>query len=73
MVDNLHSARITGPVTYTTSGGERINLPLGPCLVEQVSSDSVDIFWDASAQSSASISVKEVKAAEAEGRLVVLD
>ena len=33
---STHSARITQPVPYQTASGKKGNIPVGPCLVEQV-------------------------------------
>ena len=40
-----HSARITGPIPYLSTGGKRANIPLGPCLVEELDGGSYDIVW----------------------------
>ena len=68
-----HSARITGPVMYAKPDGTMSEIPLGPCLVEQIGQDLVDIVWGAQGQSSASLPVDEVEAAAERGNLVLLD
>ena len=68
-----HSARITGPVSYAKPDGAKSHIPLGPCLVEQVSGNRVDIIWGARGQSSAALPVEEVEAAAKHGHLVLLD
>jgi len=68
-----HSARITGPVIYAKPDGTKSEIPLGPCLVEQMSQNLVDIIWGAQGQSSASLPVDEVEAAAEQGHLVLLD
>jgi hypothetical protein len=73
MTITTHSARITGPVPYRVEGGNRHNIPLGPCLVEQLDDQSIDIIWGASGQSSAALRLEEVEAAKAGGNLVLLD
>lgn len=73
MATTAHSARITGPVPYAKSGGETGNIPLGPCLVEQIDPRLVDIIWGKSGQNSAALSVEDVAAATHCGHLVLLD
>lgn len=73
MVSPTHSARITGPVPYTTSGGNTVNIPLGPCLVEQIDEDLVNIIWGKSGQKSAALPVEDIASAEDRGHLVLLD
>lgn len=68
-----HSARVTGPLTYAKAGGATSRIPLGPCLVEQISSSLVDIIWGANGQSSAALPVEQVEAAAKQGHLVLLD
>lgn len=68
-----HSARITGPVSYAKPDGAKSHIPLGPCLVEQVSGNRVDIIWGARGQSSAALPLEEVEAAAKHGHLVLLD
>jgi len=47
MSRTTYSARITGPLHYTTSSGKQADVPLGPCLIEQVDGQRVDIVWGA--------------------------
>ncbi len=73
MTTTTHSARITGPLTYAKAGGAKSRIPLGPCLVEQISGSLVDIIWGANGQSSVALPVEEVEAAAKQGHLVLLD
>ncbi len=73
MLATTHSARITGPIAYLVSGGHKNTIPLGPCLIEQVGTDLVDIIWGANGQISAALPLREVVAAEEDGHLVLLD
>ena len=73
MVITTHRARITGPIPYVAAGGKLSNIPIGPCLVEQIGGNSVDIIWGAKGQSSAALPMGEFEAAEDHGRLVLLD
>ncbi|MDL2337005.1 MAG: hypothetical protein QFE16_04100 [Pseudomonadota bacterium] len=73
MTITTHSARITGPVPYRVEGGNRHHIPLGPCLIEQMDDQSIDIIWGASGQRSAVLPREEVEAAKKDGNLVLLD
>ena len=73
MTTTTHSARVTGPLPYAKSDGKTGNVPIGPCLIEQIDDRLVDIIWGAHGQSSAALPVEDVKAAAHVGNLVVLD
>jgi hypothetical protein len=73
MTLTTHMARITGPVAYLASGGKQLNIPLGPCLVEQGDGEQVDIIWGARGQNSAALPLQELESAESSGHLVLLD
>ncbi len=73
MHHTMHSARITGPISYAKGGGETGIIPIGPCLIEQVDDQSCDIVWGARGQSSTALRVEDVKAAADVGNLVLLD
>jgi len=68
-----HCARITGPVTYPAGGGCMLNIPIGPCLVERVGNQSIDIIWGMQGQSSVVLPIEEIEAAQVQGHLVLLD
>jgi hypothetical protein len=68
-----HNARITGPVAYLAPSGTQDTIPLGPCLVEQLDAQWVDIIWGTQGQSSAALPVDAVRTAQHEGHLVLLD
>ena len=68
-----HHARITGPVSYLSGSGRRLNIPIGPCLVERLGGRSIDIIWGARGQSSVALPVEEIEAAQDHGHLVLLD
>jgi hypothetical protein len=69
----MHSARITGPIQYSTPSGVKSEIPFGPCLVEKVDGQLIDIVWGTRGQSSASLPVEEVVAAADQGHLLILD
>ena len=68
-----HRARITEPIAYLAGSGRRQNIPVGPCLVENLGDRSVDIIWGARGQSSVALPLAQIKAARAQGHLVLLD
>jgi hypothetical protein len=68
-----HTARITGPVTYVAASGRKVNIPLGPCMVECMNGALIDIVWGARGQSSAALPADVVKAAQDLGHLILLD
>jgi hypothetical protein len=68
-----HPARIVGPVVYRGGTGRRQKIPLGPCLVETVDGQSIEVVWGARGERSASLPLEEVAAARHLGHLVLLD
>jgi hypothetical protein len=68
-----NTARITGPVTYLSASGRKVNIPLGPCVVERVEGALTDIIWGTRGQSSVALPSETVKAAQDQGHLVLLD
>ena len=66
-------ARIIGPVAYRAGSGRKQNIPLGPCLIESLGGPSVDIIWGARGQSSAALPLDEIKTAQDQGHLLLLD
>ena len=68
-----HSARITGPVTYRAGSGRQQNIPIGPCLVESGGGRLIDIIWGVRGQRSVALPIEEIKAAQDQGHLVLLD
>lgn len=67
-----HIARIIGPVSYLGDGGTTLNIPLGPCLIDQTSQQLIDIVWGTHGQSSVALPVEAVLAARQQGHLVLL-
>lgn len=66
------SGRVVGAVPYIQSGGKQADIPLGPCLVESIAGERVDVIWGASGQRSAVLSRHDLKAATSSGRLALL-
>jgi hypothetical protein len=73
MTLKTHTARITGPVTYTAANGRRVRIPLGPCMVERMGGACTDIVWGSRGQSSVALPSEAVQAAQDDGHLVLLD
>ena len=67
------TARITGPVSYVAASGRRVNIPLGPCVIESMDGPLTDIVWGSRGQSSVALPTEVVQSAQAQGHLVVLD
>lgn len=68
-----HTGRITGPVTYLSANGRKVNIPLGPCVVERVEGAFIDIVWGSRGQNSVALPSQAVKEAQDSGHLVLLD
>ncbi len=73
MTITTHSARITGPLPYSAASGHKGTIPLGPCLVERLDNQWIDIVWGARGQRSAALPVADIEAAQQHGNLVLLD
>lgn len=41
MESTLRNGRIVGPVAHVKDGGTRVDIPLGPCLIEPIDSERV--------------------------------
>ena len=68
-----HPARITAPLSYTPRDGRKRFIPVGPCLVETMGGDAIDIIWGSRGQKSLTLQQDELEAAQVQGLLVVLD
>lgn len=73
MESKLFSGRIVGPVRYVQDGGKPANIPLGPCLLDPIDDQRVDVIWGARGQRSAVLSIQDLHAATSSGHLVLLD
>jgi hypothetical protein len=73
IVTASHRARVTTPIVYLRADGTTSNIPIGPCLVEQIDRQSVDVIWGESGQRCAALPLEEVELAEGHGHLVLLD
>ena len=71
MFHELQHARIEGPVRCVT-GGSRLELPQGPCLMEHVDNRRVDIVWGDRGEHSAQVLISEIRRASDSGDFVVL-
>lgn len=70
---HTHTARVTGPITFTGPSGRRRTIPVGPCLVEELEGDLVDLVWGPAGDKSATLPSREAERAERDGLLVLLD
>lgn len=68
-----HCARITGPILYQASMGRKQNIPIGPCLIEIVGDRSINVIWGESGQRCVALAVEQIKTAQDQGHLVLLD
>jgi hypothetical protein len=68
-----HTARVIGPITFVAPNGRTRTIPIGPCLIEELEGDRVDLVWGVAGEKSAVLPSTETARAEREGRLVMLD
>ena len=68
---NLRSGRIIGQAHVVDFGGKSVSIPDGPCLLEQIDGDRVDVIWGESGQHSVVLSKVALEAAAATGRLLL--
>lgn len=73
MTHATHIARVTGPITFTAVNGRERTIPLGPCLVEELSDQVADIVWGQTGEESVVLPMREIESAEQTGKLVLLD
>lgn len=68
-----HSARVTGPIPYVSGSGAAVSIPPGPCVIEQLEGQLVDVIWGEEGTESAVLPSKDMEAAVLRGDLVWLD
>jgi hypothetical protein len=68
-----HSARVIDPIRVVASDGHARTIPPGPCLVEELEGDLVDIVWGRAGEQSIAVPTTQAERAEREGKLVLLD
>lgn len=68
-----HSARIVHPITFTDEKGQLNSIPIGPCLVEELGTECVTVFWGPAGEESALLPAQDVEVAESSGDLILLD
>jgi hypothetical protein len=73
MTMSTRSARVISPISYEKSNGKKGTIPEGPCLVEQIGEDRIDIVWGDKGQRSTSLNNAEIAAAAKMGSLIFLD
>ena len=70
---STHSARVIDPITFVAPNGRTRTIPVGPCLIEELEGDLIDLVWGPAGEKSAVLPTTEAERAEREGRLVLLD
>ncbi|CAM5798119.1 hypothetical protein [Rhizobacter fulvus] len=73
MLHETHSARVTGPLRVVAHDGQALTIPVGPCLIEELDGDMVDLVWGRAGEKSVVVPTVEVESAERDGTLVRLD
>ena len=73
MLHETHSARVTGPLRVLAQDGQARIIPAGPCLIEELDGDLVDLVWGRAGEKSVVVPTVEVQSAERDGKLVLLD
>jgi hypothetical protein len=73
MSHEVQGARIAGQVTYDSMGGMKRDLPYGPCLIERIDDQRVDVIWGRSGEHSAVLPLSALVSAAKLGSLVLLD
>lgn len=69
----LRNARIVEPLSYWSTAGKQLKIPVGPCLVEQMAGAQAEIIWGSSGQNSAAMAQNDVDLARKRGALLMLD
>ncbi len=70
---HTHSARVTDPISFVAVDGHQHTIPVGPCLIEELEGDCIDIIWGRAGEKSAVMPTTEAASAERQGKLVMLD
>lgn len=73
MNHSTHNARITTPIRYRGTDGMESDIPVGPCLVERLGGETVDICWGDLGDNTAVMTFDALRAAKDCGELVILD
>jgi hypothetical protein len=69
----MHSARVTVPIRSLDAGGKSVDVPVGPCMVEQTGADRVAVIWGAKGQKCVALALSEIVEATKRGDLLILD
>jgi hypothetical protein len=67
------TAKVTTPIEYAKPNGKTGYIPIGPCLIELVNDDCIDVVWGARGQISTTLPNEQVVSAAKRGDLVFLD
>ena len=66
------SARMVAPLIYHAPDGQQLTIPEGPCLLEELADNRVEVIWGATGQHSATLAHKDIEDAEKSGHLLLL-
>lgn len=69
----IQSARVDGLVSVEAGGGTTLEVPVGPCLIERLDQQRVEIIWGPSGEHSAVLPLDALLSAERRGALVMLN
>ena len=72
-LDPVNVHLITGPIHFVGRNGRNDTIPLGPCLIEELSDQVADIVWGQAGEESVVLPMREIESAEQTGKLVLLD
>jgi hypothetical protein len=73
MTMSTRSARVIAPISYEKSNGKKGTIPPGPCLIEQIDEDHIDVVWGDKGQRSTMMNTHEIATAATDGSLIFLD
>ena len=69
----MHNARIIEPLGYLASDGRPSNIPVGPCLIEEIPGAKVEIIWGTTGENSTTLAQVDMQTAQQSGLLLLLD
>jgi len=73
LTHGIRGARIAGPVSFDAAGGAKRDLPHGPCLIERLDQERVEIIWGTCGEYSAVLPLEVLVNAEQRGSVVLLN
>jgi hypothetical protein len=73
MTISTRSAKVVAPISYEKDNGKMGLIPKGPCLIEKIDDDRIDVVWGAQGQSSTVLKTEDILSATTNGKLIFLD